>query len=210
MRKYLILFLVIPVCGLAGSCAAPAPPATEYNLVATIKDIMDSQVDPSADYIWESIGTEVSAAGIVDKRPQNADEWKEERRKAMLLVEAANLLIMPGRKVAKAGEKAENPEVELGPEEIEALINKDRPAFLKLAKEFQETAIEQLKAVDDKNVPDLLKAGGDLDTRCENCHKTYWYPNDPAFKQPAPGEEKGADKGSAAPSDKGNKGTEKK
>jgi hypothetical protein len=55
-------------------------------------------------------------------------------RKAVLLVEAANLLLMPGRKVAKAGEKAENPEVELGPEQIEALINKDRPSFVKLAK----------------------------------------------------------------------------
>lgn len=183
MRKFLIIFLVFPVFVLLGSCAAP-PPASDYNLVATIKDIMDSQVDPSADYIWESLGTEVDATGVHDKRPQNDDEWKEERRKAMLLVEAANLLIMPGRKVAKAGEKAENPEVELSPEQIEALINKDRPQFLKLAKEFQETAIEQLKAVDARDVQAMLTAGGDLDTRCENCHKVYWYPNDPAFKQP--------------------------
>jgi hypothetical protein len=190
---------------LVNSCAAPAPPTADYNLVATIKDIMDSQVDPSADYIWQSIGTEVSAAGIVEHRPQNTDEWKEERRKAILLVEAANLLIMPGRKVAKAGEKADNPEVELGPEEIQALIEKDRPAFLKLAKEFQETAIEQLKAVDDKSVEDLLRIGGTLDEKCENCHKVYWYPNDPAFKQPQAG---------AAPSEKpaepaGEKGAEK-
>ena len=200
MRKYLLLFLAIPVACLFASCAA-TPPPSDYNLVATIKDIMDSAIDPAADYIWESIGTEVSAAGVVDKRPQNDEEWKEERRKAVMLVEAANLLMMPGRKVAKAGEKAENPEVELGPAEIEALINKDRSAFIKLAKEFQETAIEQLKAVEEKNVPELLRTGGDLDTRCENCHKTYWYPNDPSFKnQPA----------EQAPAEKGAKGSEKK
>ena len=186
MRKLLILFLVFPsFCALA-SCAS-APPPSDYNMVATIKDIMDSAVDPAADYIWESLGTEVDAEGIREKRPQNDEEWKEERRKAVLLVEAANLLMMPGRKVAKAGEKAENPQVELGPEEIEALINKDRATFIKLAKEFQQTAIEQLKAVDDRNVPELLRTGGDLDTRCENCHKVYWYPNDPAFKEPADG-----------------------
>jgi hypothetical protein len=128
----------------------------------------------------------VSADGIKEKRPQNPEEWKEERRRAMVLVEAANLLIMPGRRVAKEGEKADNPEVELGPEEIQALIDKDRPNFLRLAKEFQTTAIEQLKAVDDKDIEALLKVGGDVDTRCENCHKVYWYPNDPAFKdQPA-------------------------
>jgi len=188
MRKFLIIFLLFTAICLLASCAAPAPAASDYNLVATIKDIMDSAVDPSADYIWESLGTEVDAAGGHDKRPQNDEEWKEERRRAILLVEAANLLVMPGRKVAKAGEKAENPEVELGPEQIEELINKDRPQFLKLAKEFQQTAIEQLKAVDDRNVQDMLRAGGDLDTRCENCHKVYWYPNDPAFKQPAQGE----------------------
>jgi len=156
-------------------------------MVATVKDIMDSAVDPSADYIWESLGTEVSAEGVKEKRPSNDDEWKEERRKAVLLVEAANLLLMPGRKVAKAGEKAENPEVELSPEQIEALIAKDRPQFVKLAQDFQQTAIEQLKAVDEKNIQDMLKAGGDLDTKCENCHKVYWYPNDPAFKQPEGG-----------------------
>jgi len=186
MRKYLTFFLALASAGLLGSCSKPAAPTADYNLVATIKDIMDSHVDPSADYIWQSIGTEVSAEGIKEKRPQNPEEWKEERRRAMVLVEAANLLIMPGRRVAKEGEKADNPEVELGPEEIQALIDKDRPNFLRLAKEFQTTAIEQLKAVDDKDIEALLKVGGDVDTRCENCHKVYWYPNDPAFKdQPA-------------------------
>jgi hypothetical protein len=186
MRKYLTFFLALASVCLLGSCSKPAAPTADYNLVATIKDIMDSHVDPSADYIWQSIGTEVSAEGIKEKRPQNPEEWKEERRRAMVLVEAANLLIMPGRRVAREGEKADNPEVELGPEEIQALIDKDRPNFLRLAKEFQTTAIEQLKAVDDKDIEALLKVGGDVDTRCENCHKVYWYPNDPAFKdQPA-------------------------
>ena len=76
---------------------------------------------------------------------------------------------------------------ELSPEEIQKLIDKDRDTFIKLAKEFQQTAIEQLKAVEDRNIPELLRTGGDLDTRCENCHKVYWYPNDPSFKQPAEG-----------------------
>jgi len=189
MRKYLLLFLTALVLSAATSCttapkeeASAAAPAPEYNIVATIKDIMDSAVDPSADYIWESVGTEVSAKGIIEHAPKTDEEWKEERRRAVLLVEAANLLIMPGRKVAKAGEKSENPGIELSPEEIQALIDKDRATFIKLAKEFQQTAVAQLKAVDNKDLKELLKTGGDIDTNCENCHKTYWYPNDPAFK----------------------------
>jgi len=183
MRKYFLFLLALPFMFV--SCA-PAPTASsDYNIVATIKDIMDSAVDPAADYIWESVATEVSAAGIVEKRPQNDEEWKEERRRAIVLVEAANLLMMPGRHVAKAGEKADNPEVELGPEEIEHLINTDRADFLRLAKEFQGTGLELLKAVDDKNLDEILRTGGDLDTRCENCHKKYWYPNDPVYKEQA-------------------------
>ena len=187
MRKYFLLFPVVLVICFTVSCAgsktetAAANAAPTYDTVATIKDIMDSMVDPSADYIWESIGTEVSAAGIIEKAPRNPEEWKEERRRAILLVEAANLLVMPGRHVAKPGEKSENPGIELGPDEIEALIEKDRPTFIRLAREFQQTAILQLKAIEDKDMMAILKTGGDIDTNCENCHKTYWYPNDPAF-----------------------------
>ena len=39
-----------------------------------------------------------------------------------------------------------------------------------------------IKAIDDKNADALSNAGGDMDKACETCHKTYWYPNDPAQK----------------------------
>jgi len=189
MRKYISLCLSFGLVLMVFGCAqvpANEAPAGDYNTVATIKDIMDSIVDPNQDFIWESIGTEVSAAGIIEKAPKNDDEWKEERRHAIAMVEVANLLKMPGRRVAKAGEKSENPQVELGPEEIEALISKDRATFIRLATDFQNTAIAQLKAVDDRNIDELLQAGGDIDTRCENCHRVYWYPNDPAYKDAPP------------------------
>ena len=54
---------------VAAACSAPAPappPAkTEppFRTTATIKDIMDSMVDPSADYLWESVATIVTKAG---------------------------------------------------------------------------------------------------------------------------------------------------
>jgi len=201
MRKYFLLSLVVLMACLAVSCTAAskteapkteATPAAEAGStlehVATIKNIMDAFVDPSADYIWESVGTEVSAAGTIERRPRNDDEWKEERRHALILVEAANLLVMPGRRVAKAGEKSENPGIELSPEEIQALIDKDRPTFLRLAREFQVTAIEQLKAIENKDIQGMLKTGGDIDTNCENCHKVYWYPNDPVYSNEKPAE----------------------
>jgi hypothetical protein len=31
---------------------------------ATIQDLMDSEIDPAADFIWGSVGTIVTAAGV--------------------------------------------------------------------------------------------------------------------------------------------------
>jgi hypothetical protein len=192
MRKYLLLPGLL-VASLTLSCSGPAAEpapgadaAPEYNQVATIQDIMDTMIDPAADYIWESVGTEVSAAGVVEKAPRNPEEWKLERQNGMILVEAANLLMMPGRKVSQPGVKAQNPGIELEPHEIEALIAKDRPKFLKLAKAFQDAAIEQLKAIDNKDVPEMMRTGGEIEPACEACHKVYWYPNDPFYKNLQP------------------------
>ena len=94
---------------------------------------MDSEVDPSADYIWDAVSTVISEKGIEERFPRTPKEWAEIRRKAVTLVEATNLLIMPGRMVAHPGEKSENPGIELSPEEINAILEKDRPTFMKHA-----------------------------------------------------------------------------
>jgi len=182
------LFPLLAVLACLASCApqkeetGSAPAAPEYDTVATIKDIMDSMVDPSADYVWESVGIEITAKGTVERAPKTDEEWKEERRRVIQLVEAANLLVMPGRRVAKPGEKAENPDIELSPEEMEVSIKDTRRTFLRLAKEFQTTSVELLQATDKRDIDAISRLGAEIDTRCENCHKTYWYPKDPVFK----------------------------
>lgn len=167
------------------SCSRPQPSTAEaLRPTATIKDIMDSIVDPSADVIWQSVETVVSAAGVEEHQPRTDEEWAEVRRNAVKLVEAPNLLIMDGRKVARMGEKSENPGIELQPEEIEALINKDRPTFLSLARALQDAAIPALNAIDAKNPDGLIDAGEKIDTACENCHLKYWYPGGGPPKAP--------------------------
>src|SRR5262249_49294273 len=150
----------------------------EYRLTATIKDLMDSLVDPGSDFIWESVETTVSAKGVEEKKPTTDEDWKEVRRHAIMLLEATNLLQMPGRHVAKPGEKAENPDVELGPEQIEDMINKDRASWNKYAQGLHDATMATFKAIEAKNAEELLNTGDGIDTACENCHKHYWYPNE--------------------------------
>ena len=112
MRKTAFLGLLISIA----ACKTPPPPAQvsapaqpEYAPTATIKEIMLSIVDPSADVVWLSVTTVQSAAGTVDSAPKNEEEWQKVRQGAVALTEAANLLVMPGRHVAHPGEKSEVP-----------------------------------------------------------------------------------------------------
>jgi hypothetical protein len=152
-------------------------PQDEYRPTATIKDLMDSLVDPSADFLFDSVATIITATGTEERAPRTDEEWTNVRRAAIRLIEATNLLVMPGRHVAKPGEKSENPEVELGPEEIEALINKDRTAWTNLAHGLNDAAMLALKAIEARDVQGLSAAGEKIDAACESCHLRYWYPN---------------------------------
>ena len=184
MRTYTSLIFMSALALLGSACSQqaaktePAVPVAEYRATATIKEIMDSLVDPGSDFIWESVATTVSAKGVEEKAPHTDEEWKEVRRHAIQLMEATNLLIMPGRHVAKPGEKADDPKVELGPEQIEALINSDRKSFNDFAHGLYDTIPPVIDAIDKKDPEALLNAGDAIDRACENCHLKYWYPNE--------------------------------
>jgi hypothetical protein len=192
MRKPALLLPMFLMTCLAFSCSAakeepPAPAAASATTPAvgpdaTIQDIMKNVIDPSAEHMWKSVGVEVSEKGTIEKQPRTEEEWAEELRHAKTLVEAGDLLVVPGRKAAAPGVKSEFPGIELEPVEIDALLQKEWSQFERLAKEFQKAAVEQQKAVEARNIEELYRTGGELDTTCENCHKVFYYPNDPIYK----------------------------
>jgi cytochrome c556 len=179
MRITSFLIVIGAAFLVCNSCARQQPETqAEYRTTATIKDIMDSMVDPSADFIWEAVATVVSAKGVEERAPQTDEEWRDVRRRAITLLEATNLLQIPGRHVAKPGEKADDPKVELAPEQIEDMINKDRTSWIKYAHGLHDATMEALKAIDEKDKEKLLDVGNGIDEACEKCHLQYWYPNE--------------------------------
>ena len=60
---------------------------------------MDGMIDPAADVLWDSVAYIATPKGIEDRQPRTDDEWKTVRNSAITLIEAANLLSMPGRRV---------------------------------------------------------------------------------------------------------------
>src|SRR6476646_1479120 len=111
MRFACIVLGALVIAGTA--CTRPQSGAPELLESATIKDIMDSMVDPSGDFMFESVVEIADERGVTKKVPQTDEEWEAVRHHALVLLEAPNLLTMEGRKVAQPHERSKNPQVEL-------------------------------------------------------------------------------------------------
>jgi hypothetical protein len=185
MKTDLSLLLTVFLTLLITACSKPKPAEPALAHTATIKDIMDSMVDPSGDFLFESVQEIADENGIREKAPQTDEEWEEVRHRAFILLEAPNLLTMEGRLVAHPSEKSKNPQVELQPEEIQKLVDSDRPSFIRRARRLQDAAALVIKAADAKDKDALFKAIDGIDKACENCHLHYWYPNDKRAQQAA-------------------------
>ncbi|HTC79771.1 MAG TPA: hypothetical protein VK657_14245, partial [Terriglobales bacterium] len=168
--------------------AAPATPAAlvagssnaarDRQVHSTIKDLMESIIDPSADILWGAVGTVVDEEGVHESLPKTPEEWLDLRRAAVRIIEGSNLLMMPGREAAPAGTKSEVPGVELEPAEITVLIKKKRKSFDAFAKALRVLGLEALRASDAQNTDLLIEIGGRMEDVCESCHKTFWYPRE--------------------------------
>ena len=161
----------------AARCRAGSSKAAgDRQIYSSIKDVMESMIDPSADTLWGAAGTIIDKQGTQDLSPKTQEQWLDVRRAAVRIIEGANLLMMPGREAAPAGTKSEAPGVELEPAEITALIKKKRKSFDAFAKALQALGLEARQATEAKNVPLLEDIGGRMEDVCESCHQTFWYP----------------------------------
>ena len=174
MRRCL-WFRALVCLAFCATCAGQKPEA-EYRPTTTIKDLMDSIVDPAADTIWDSVATTITTKGKIEKAPHTAEEWTTVRRSALQLLEASNLLQIPGRRVAKPGEQ-NNQGIELQPDQIETLINQDRQSWIGFAHGLHDAATQAVNAADAKDPAKVLESGEQIDNACEHCHQQYWYPH---------------------------------
>ena len=179
-RVLQILFGSLLVAGvLEAQQGAPVnKPAASGSTVrpdTTIQEIMATMVVPTSKVVFEAVSTETVQGKEVQKQPKTEAEWAAVKENAQKMVQASRLLAMNGRHVAR-NMNAKGKDGELGPKEIEALLAKHRPEWNKFAREFGEVANTAASAAEKKDKDGVFGAAGDLDTACENCHQTFWYP----------------------------------
>lgn len=187
------LSLLLVAGGLSGSCqssqptpaAAAGPADPPFRATSTIREVMQSMVAPSAQGLWDSVGRVSDAQGTRDLEPRSDEEWAAVRRHGVALMETTNLLLIPGRHVAREGQqtlRADDaaPGTELPPSEIEKRINQNWSTWIAMVQTLHGSAASMLEAIDKKDVARLESNGSDLDGVCESCHLVFWYPQPPA------------------------------
>jgi hypothetical protein len=186
MRK--LVFLPLALLAACSQPKAPAAAPQPFQPTASIQELMQTIVDPAADAVWESVGSETGPQGIEEHQPRSDAEWLAVRRHALTLVEAGNLLLVPGRAVSHGGKALEDAHVPgiLNAREVATAIAADRGAFAARALALHAAGSEALAAIDARDAQRLLRAGERIDAACESCHMRYWYPNAEQPRWPAP------------------------
>jgi hypothetical protein len=170
------------LCGCSRSIPATIGAASSQRPVASIQELMQGIIDPSADGIWNAVETIETSTGSEVRQPRTPKEWLEVRHAALTLVESGNLLILEGRAVGARAFAAEAAGA-LDSTDIQKLIGAKRAMFDAYAAALREAGVNAISAIDARNPASLIQAGGVIDQVCEGCHLTFWYPNQaiPAF-----------------------------
>ncbi|MEI7839929.1 MAG: hypothetical protein WCJ11_05445 [Methylococcaceae bacterium] len=175
MKKSAVITLAI--AGFMLSFASQAKDATHFKPTATIQQIMSSIVDPNIDFVWNSVATISTKSGVEEKSPHTDEEWAEVKKHALTVLEASNLLIIDGRKVAEEGANTSSAgSTELKSTDIQKLIKTHKSEFNQRALGLHDAMQLVVNAIDKKDTEELIRTGGLVDQACENCHLQFWYP----------------------------------
>jgi hypothetical protein len=182
----MFIFAIAVVClsackneSTASATPATSPTIAKFHLSASIQELMHDLVDPSADAVWDAVGTTITSKGIEDRQPRTEAEWRQAKAHAVLLIEATNLLVMDGRRLVPAGGKVldEGNEGVLTAEAGQKRLDAQHDTFVQFARALRDTGEKMLAAIEAKNPQAMLEIGAEMDSVCESCHTTFWYPN---------------------------------
>ncbi len=168
-----------------------AQAADQRRAPSSVQQTMDLLIDPAADALWASVGTEETVHGSHQRAPRTAAQWLKVTGYAQSLVSGAKRLQAPGLAVgANAHSRladADTPGTRTAAQ-IRSDIDADPARFRAAALQLEEASNQALSAARKHDAEGLLVAGAALDAACESCHAAYWYPRTPPLRLPSPEE----------------------
>ncbi|HTC31838.1 MAG TPA: hypothetical protein VK724_00625 [Bryobacteraceae bacterium] len=147
----------------AKTAKAPTAAAMKPEVAADLSQLMRGILFPNSNVIFfaqEDDPAKVPPAKDPSLSPNPLAStyggWLAVENSAKALSEAANLLILPGRKCANG---------------LPVPIN--NPDWPKFVQGLREASLATYKAAQSKNMDNIVNAAGDLSTACSNCHDKW-------------------------------------
>ena len=137
--------------------AEPSASAPPFHTALTTQQLMSWIIDPTADAIWNSVGTVTTDKGTEEHHPKTDEEWATYRNAAAVLIESGNLLMLDGRA-------------------------QDKGEWMAVSRGMADAAASVLEAAEAKDVEAYFNAGGALYEACTACHAKYVVGKDPGEK----------------------------
>lgn len=140
----------------AGCKPAPAPAPvrephvnTNFDTTQTMRLVMTGFVQPAADIYWSGGGAGADETGLHDLAPKTPEEWTRLASGAVMLVEAGNVLQLPGRVLTPSED------------------------WLRHARRLTATAQAARKAAEAHDKDAMLEQGDRLYEACVACHQQF-------------------------------------
>jgi len=179
--KKLAIWLVPLVASTAACSSEPKRPEQQSQ---TFHEIMAKEIDPGADVVW-AVGNKAMSdqAGIDPSLLTDADWDKLAEGADALRASALKIATMDPIVLTRDGVPIGDEGAPLGhtSAEVQANFDKDPQTVRDMANTLANHMGEIAAAA---RAHDAAKAGpliGEIDGVCENCHLTFWYPEEKAF-----------------------------
>jgi len=147
--------LILLIGGFLAACSSPDETQTAaqtdgpaYNTSLNVTQLMNLVLEPASDILWDSGGWVLDASGYEELYPTTDEGWAYVRAQAAIVVEAGNMLALPGRA-------------------------EDNDAWLIYAQGLSEAGVLAMEAAATQNEDDFFQAGAQLYSVCTACHQAY-------------------------------------
>jgi hypothetical protein len=119
-----------------------------FNTTLDVKQVMAYVLDPAADILWASGGWVMDASGYEELYPTTDEGWDYVHADAAVVVEAGNMLALPGRAV-------------------------DKDAWMVYSKGLSDAGLQAMEAAAARDKEAFFQAGAQLYSVCTACHQAY-------------------------------------
>jgi hypothetical protein len=160
-RHWIRVSVLLNVMALMAGCAhvdstspGKAGPVKQVATVSmpsmppALNEFMAHVMQYSADNVWGKQGWIIDRDGVRSLFPKNEQEWEDAESASLTLAQVSRILLQPDRRM-------------------------DGAAWESAEESVYRSALNALKAAENRDAIAFMSAGTEIDEACDNCHRRY-------------------------------------